>query len=418
MLIPFRKFVAWATSPTGVAVNALGVTQIVSWGTTLYALAVLAGPIGQDTGWSPSIVFGGLSIGLLVSGAISTHTGRLIDTRGARSLMSIGSILNAAGLLALAASTSEWIYLASWAFLGISMRLTLYDAAFAALVQVTPANGRRAISFLTLWGGFASTVFWPIGHMLNDAVGWRETCVIFAILNIVVGLPLHWWGLARHEDGPGAKPAGAAPAKSSQEAVSGDLLTGHERLIAMILFSFATSSYAFIFGAASVHLVGLIEASGVTLAAAVAIASVKGVAQVGGRVWEIVFARNMKPINLARVPVWLMPLAFAILIALAGGVGPALFFTVCFGAANGLVTIVRGALPLALFGTEGYGHILGVLATPYLLINAAAPLVLAVVIEYGGYQLGQWVLLGTALLSLAAMEILAIWYGRRGTAKP
>ena len=182
--------------------------------------------------------------------------------------------------------------------------------------------------------------------------------------------------------------------------------------MAIVLFSIATSSYAFIFGAASVHLVGLIEASGVAAATAVAIASVKGIAQVGGRIWEIVFASNMKPINLARVPVWLMPLAFVILIAISGGIGPALVFTICFGAANGLITIVRGALPLALFGTAGYGEILGLLATPYLLINAIAPVAFAVVIDFGGYTLGQWVLFGFAVVSLIAMEVLAVWYRR------
>lgn len=410
MLTKLQQFAAWLRSPTGVAVNSLGITQIVSWGTTLYALAVLAGPIGSDTGWSPSIVFGGLSIGLLVSGAISTWTGYLLDTRGARSIMSIGSVLNAIGLTALAYAPDSWTYLAAWAFLGISMRFTLYDAAFAALVQVAPQNGRRAISFLTLWGGFASTAFWPIGHLLNEAVGWRETCLVFAALNLLVCLPLHWYGLARREDE--AEPAGNS---EEQQAGSGEpgYLKGAERVFAMVLFSIATSSYAFIFGAASVHLVALIEASGVAAATAVAIASVKGIAQVGGRLWEIVFAKNMRPINLARVPVWLMPVAFVFLIALAGGVGPALVFTVCFGAANGLITIVRGALPLALFGTEGYGQILGVLATPYLLINAIAPLAFALVIEYGGYGLGQWTLLGFALVSVVAMEILVIWYNRR-----
>lgn len=423
----FRTFFTWACSPTGVAVNALGITQIVSWGTTLYALAVLAAPISSDTGWSTSIVFGGLTVGLLVSGAISTWTGWLIDTKGARAVMAIGSALNAIGLVALAYSYSPWVYLASWAFLGISMRFTLYDAAFAALVQVTPTNGRRAISYLTLWGGFASTVFWPLGHMLNEAIGWRETCLVFAATNVLLCLPLHWWGLARREDeAEPAPPTSAAVADSKTEAGSvsrtdpstaanDDYLHGSERVLAMVLFSIATSSYAFIFGAASVHLVGLIEASGVAAAAAVGVASIKGIAQVGGRIWEIVFARNMQPMNLARVPVWLMPLAFVILITIAGGVGPALVFTICFGAANGLITIVRGALPLAMFGTAGYGQILGLLATPYLLINALAPVAFAVVIDYGGYPLGEWVLFAFAVISLVAMEVLAIWYRRRRT---
>ncbi len=411
-----RNFLAWLISPMGVAVNALGITQIIAWGTTLYALAVLAKPIMADTGWSASIVFGGLTIGLLVSGAISTWTGQLIDTKGARAVMALGAILNAVGLVALALSPSIWAYLASWAFLGISMRFTLYDAAFAALVQVTPAKGRRAISYLTLWGGFASTIFWPIGHVLNDAFGWRETCFIFAAFNLLACLPLNWWGLARREvDDQETEPT---PQSHAASGADGAYLVGGERTIAMVLFSVATSSYAFIFGAASVHLVNLIAASGIAVATAVALASFKGVAQVAGRLWEIVFARNMKPIYLARVPVWLMPVAFIVLLLFAGGIGPALVFTLSFGAANGLITIVRGALPLALFGTEGYGQILGILATPYLLINALAPLAFALVIEHGGYVLGQWVLFAFAVLSLLAMETLVIWYERRKSAKP
>jgi hypothetical protein len=151
----------------------------------------------------------------------------------------------------------------------------------------------------------------------------------------------------------------------------------------------------------------------VALAAAVTLASFKGVAQVGGRLWEIIFARNMQPMHLARVPVWLMPLAFIVLFLFAGGIGPALVFTLCFGAANGLITIVRGALPLSLFGPQGYGQILGILATPYLLINALAPLAFALIIDHGGYVVGQWVLFGFAVLSLVAMEALVIWYERR-----
>ncbi|MGI9520566.1 MAG: MFS transporter [Hyphomicrobiaceae bacterium] len=407
----FARTRYWLESPTGIAVNALGITQIVCWGTTLYALAVLGTPISADTGWSPSLVFGGLTLGLLVSGAISSWTGRAIDTHGARAIMAIGSFVNALGLVVLALSESIWTYLAGWLILGISMRLTLYDAAFAALVQITPTNGRRAISYLTLWGGFASTVFWPIGHSLNEAIGWRDTCLVFAALNLFITLPLHWYGLARRED-QSAERALKSPDSVSNEPVD-EVLTGSERMIAMVLFSIATSSYAFIFGAASVHLVSLIEASGVAVASAVAIASTKGIAQVGGRLWEIIFARNMLPIHVARVPVWLMPTAFIILMSLQGGLGPALVFTICFGAANGLITIVRGSLPLAMFGSQGYGQILGTLATPYLLINAIAPLAFAVVIEHGGYNLGQWILLGFALLSLAAMEVLVVWYRRR-----
>jgi MFS family permease len=185
--------------PATAAVVALGITQIVAWGTTLYALGVLGKPIAADTGWSQSLVFGGLTVGLLVSSAVSAAGGRLLDLRGGRAIMALGSVLTCIGLVLLALVTSPYAYLAAWAFLGLAMRLSLYDAAFAALVQVTPSRGRRAISYLTLFGGFASSVFWPIGHALNAAYGWRTTLLIFAAINLLVCLPLHLLGLARRE---------------------------------------------------------------------------------------------------------------------------------------------------------------------------------------------------------------------------
>src|SRR5262245_5936782 len=190
---------AWLRQPATHAVLALGITQIIAWGTTLYALGVLGKPIAEDTGWSQSLVFGGLTIGLLVSAGVSTLVGRSIDRRGGRAVMGLGSLLMAAGLVLLALVQSPSAYLLAWAFLALAMRMSLYDAAFAALVQVTPSHGRRAISYLTLFGGFASSVFWPIAHLLNAAYGWRMTLVIFAAINVLVCLPLNWIGLARRE---------------------------------------------------------------------------------------------------------------------------------------------------------------------------------------------------------------------------
>ncbi|MEZ5842169.1 MAG: MFS transporter [Hyphomicrobiaceae bacterium] len=412
-----RRGLAWLSSPTGTAVVALGITQITAWGTTLYVLGVLGAPIMAELGWSRSLVFGGLTAGLLVSALVSTWTGRMIDRRGARLVMSIGSVLSAIGLAALSQVRDPFTYLAVWAFLGVAMRFTLYDAAFAALVQVTPAHGRRAISYLTLFGGFASTIFWPIGHWLDLAIGWRATLLVFAGLGLLVCLPLHWWGLARREpDAPASAAASGAAVDAATPRASP--LHGRERIIAMVLFSCIMSANAFVFGAVAVHLVGIIEHAGVTLAVAVWLASLKGVAQVIGRTWEILFARTMAPVNLARVAVHLLPVAFVTLLA-AAVAGPAetvwvaLAFTLLLGASNGLVTIVRGAFPLALFGPKGYGEVLGILATPYLILNALAPVLFAVVVEWGGYGLSTWLLIAFALIATSAMEVLAWWYGRR-----
>ena len=149
------------------AVCTLGIVQITAWGTSYYCLGVLAGPIAADTGWSRSLIYFGFTVALLVMGGVSTLAGRALDRYGARYVMALGTLLVSAGLYALSVVRSELAYLLAWAFLGVGMRLSLYDAAFAALVQAVPRRGRLAISYLTLFGAFASTVFWVIGHYLN-----------------------------------------------------------------------------------------------------------------------------------------------------------------------------------------------------------------------------------------------------------
>jgi predicted MFS family arabinose efflux permease len=399
-----------ARRPATIAVLALGVTQIIAWGTTLYALGVLGKPIAADTGWSQSLVFGGLTMGLLVSSAVSTFIGRLVDRSGGRLVMSAGSVFTAIGLLVLAAVSDPYAYLAAWAFLGLAMRMSLYDAAFAALVQVAPSGGRRAISYLTLFGGFASSVFWPIGHALNGAYGWRSTLVIFAVVNLAVCLPLHWLGLARRET---AEQAEQAHATNPATAAATPPLEGSARTLAMGLFSLIVAASAVVFGALAVHLVPILEATGLAGATAVVIASLKGVAQVGGRVWDLTLARRWHPIDVGRVSVALIPLSFAVLMLGGASFSAALGFTLLFGVSNGLVTIMRGAVPLALFGPKGYGEVLGILATPYLLLAAIAPAAFAVVVERYGYNMGEAILFAAGLLSFAGMEVMAHWYRRR-----
>lgn len=396
--------------PATAAVCALGITQIIAWGTTLYALGVLGKPIAADTGWSQSLVFGGLTVGLLVSAALSPLIGRLTDSRGGRSIMSAGAVVTAIGLVLLSLVTDPYAYLAVWAFLGIAMRLSLYDAAFASLVQVTPSRGRRAISYLTLFGGFASSVFWPIGHALNASYGWRTTLLIFAAVNVLACLPLNWFGLARRET---AEQAEAAQAADAAATPAGAPLEGAARTIAMALFSVIVAASAVVFGAMAVHLVPVLEAAGLAAATAVFIASLKGVAQVIGRIWDLTLARKWHPIDVGRVSVAFMPLSFAVLMLGGANFWTALAFTLLFGVSNGLVTIMRGAVPLALFGPKGYGAILGILATPYLLLAAVAPAAFALVVERWGYGAAEAIMLAAGLVSFIGLEIMTIWYRRR-----
>jgi MFS family permease len=393
------------------SVLALGITQITAWGTSYYCLGVLAGPISQDTGWSRGFVFLGFTVALLAMGLVSSTVGRMIDRHGGRAVMTLGTALVSVGLFALAHVRSEPAYLAVWAFLGLGMRLCLYDAAFAALVQVAPSRGRTAISYLTLFGAFASSVFWVVGHALNEQVGWRQTLVLFA-LNLVVCLPLPWLGLARRE----AAEAVAAPTGGSKASPDGPPLEGRARSVAIGLFALIMSLNGFVFGVISVQLVPLLEAAGLATAAAVWVASMKGVAQFGGRVVEIVFGRNLRAITVGRIAVGILPPSLLLLLVGTGSLPLVVAFTLLMGASQGVITIVRGAVPLVLFGARGYGAVLGVIATPVLVVNAASPTLFAWTVDRWGWGPARVSLLVSCSAAWLAMELMSRWYERRRAA--
>jgi Major Facilitator Superfamily len=347
-------------------------------------------------------------------GLVSNAVGRAIDRHGARVVMTLGTALVSAGLVALSQARSQAVYLVVWAFLGVGMRLCLYDAAFAALVQIAPSRGRSAISYLTLFGAFASSVFWVIGHGLNERLGWRQTLVAFALINLVVCLPLHWLGLGRREpDGSAAR--GRGPVASPD----GPPLEGTTRSIALALFALFMSLNGFVFGVISVQLVTLLEAAGLATATAVWIASLKGVAQFGGRVVELAFGRNLRAITVGRIAIGILPLALVLLLAGTRSLPLVVAFTLIMGASQGVLTIVRGAVPLALFGAKGYGAVLGVIATPVLVVNAASPTVFAWIVERWGWGTGRIALLVSCGASWLAMELMSRWYERqRGAVGP
>lgn len=392
--------------PLPLAVTALGIGQITAWGTAYYCLGVLAKPVVADTGWSLSSVYFGFTVALLVMGLVSTWAGKAIDAWGARRVMALGTVLTSMGLYVLSLVQSQAAWLAAWAFLGVGMRLSLYDAAFAALVQVLPSRGRQAISYLTLFGAFASTVFWVVGHYFNESMGWRDTLAMFAVINLAVCLPLNWIGLSRKENSTlssEAKPdaqAGSAP------------LQGARRVVAMALFALVMSLNGFAFSVVTVQLVPLLEAAGLGAAAAVWVASLKGFAQFGGRVVEIVFGRHLRPITVARIAIGVLPLSFLLLYAANGNFAAILVFTLVMGASQGVITIVRGAVPLQLFGASGYGAVLGVLATPILIVHAISPTLFALIVDRWGWGVGQAALVAASLASCIAIEVMSRWYER------
>ena len=381
--------------PLWIVICGLGVTQIIGWGTTYYALGALSQDIAASTGWSTALIFGAFSGALLVSGLISPWAGRLVDRKGGRRVMVAGSLLSAAGLAIIGAFPHPVTYVAGWLVLGLAMRLATYDAAFASLTQITGTGARRAISYLTLFGGLASTVFWPASHYLSQGIGWPNTLLAYAVLHLVLCLPIHAvvLGAARGEGESMEAPTTTAVAALADGA----------RRKAMALFAAAVALNGLVFSAISAHAVPLFAALGFRGEEAVFMAALIGPAQVASRVGEILMGGRLRALDLGLIAFGLLPVAIAIFAGLGFSWPAAIAFALLYGASNGLVTIAKGAVPLALFGPRGFGEVLGVISAPNLVLNAAAPLLFALLLTAASAQTAIMVAGASALASCLFM---------------
>ncbi len=353
-------------------VSALGITQIFAWGSTFYLPAVLASPIARDTGWSLSAVVGGLSWGMLVAGLCSPIAGRLLDRHGGRVVLAFSSLMLSVGLLVMSTASSLWVYYLAWSILGLGMATGLYDSAFATLGTLLGARARGAITGLTLIGGFASTAAWPAMAALESWCGWRETCWVLAAVHAVIGLPIHWLAVPKPvdaaRDAPKQRQGGLALDRSTRQLFW---------LVAGLL-----TVIAFVMASLSVHLLASLQQLGIPTVTVLAIGMVIGPAQVVARVLEFSLARHLHPTWSARVGVLISLLGICLLIP--GTPWLAFVAAALYGAGVGILTIARGTLPLVLFGAEGYGARMGVLARPMLLAQAAGPFAVAFVLSGQG----------------------------------
>ncbi len=354
------------------AVPVLGVTQIISWGAIYYTPVLIVPLIVQERGWSIAFGMGGFSFGLLAAGLVSPLVGRSIDRFGGHVTMTFGSLIGALGLVLVVYAANRGTYLAAWMVLGVAMAANLYDSAFATLGRIFGAVARRPITALTLVGGFASTVSWPTTHFLIEAFGWRGTYLVYAALLACVSAPLHTLALPRGR-------AEIAITKSNDMHMPEALLPS--RGLPFILVASAFASYAFVPSGLSAHLLAMFARTGIDSGTVVWIGALFGPAQVGARLIEFSFGRNLHPLWIVRFALSALLCAFVMLGVLRVSVPVAAAFALMFGGANGLVTITRGAVPLALFGPAGYGRLMGRLAGPSLLVQAGAPLIMAFVIE-------------------------------------
>ncbi|MES1151484.1 MAG: MFS transporter, partial [Dongia sp.] len=270
-----------------VIVTALGVTQILAWGSSYYLLAVLAKPIAADTGWSLTWIVAGLSLGLLIAGLVSPLVGRQIHRRGGRPVLATSAAMLGIGLLGLALAPNLAVFIAAWIAIGIGMGAGLYDAAFSTLGRLYGQRARHYITTLTLFGGLASTACWPLSAFLVTEVGWRGACATYAAIHLLFSLPVYLIVIAdRH-----------APSWGTADAKDGHRVQPLRRLRAI----FVLLAIAIMIGSAlttiiSVHLLTMLQARGITLGAAVVLGAMVGPAQVGARFIEMLVSRYHHPI--------------------------------------------------------------------------------------------------------------------------
>ena len=374
------------------AVLALGVAQTLAWASSYYLPAILATPIAKELGVNPATVFAAFSVGLVISAFLGPRAGRAIDALGGRPVLALSNIVFAIGLAGLGFCSGPWGLFAAWIVIGIAMSVGLYEAAFASLVKLYGQDSRNVITGITLIAGFASTVGWPLSTALDAWIGWRGTCFAWAGLHLLIGIPLNLSlpRLVEHET-----------PKTTKTAHTEHVHTVEVPLKSAVLLAMVFALTWFISTAMAAHLPTLFRASGVSLSVALLAGAMIGPAQVAGRLLEFGILRRAHPLLSARFASVLHPLGA--LVMMVFGAPSAMVFAVMHGAGNGILTIAKGTLPLALFGPQGYGERQGLLMVPARLAQALAPWLFGICVEQFGAN-ALWV-----SAALGALVFLSLW---------
>lgn len=366
----------------------LGATQTLAWASTYYLPAIIADQMAHDIGISTNWVFGTFSASLVITAVIGPRVGRQIDAVGGNGVLAASNLLFAGGLVLLYLSHSLAMLAAAWCVMGTGMGLGLYDAAFATLGRIYGRDARRPITGITLIAGFASTIGWPLTAWGASTIGWRDTCLVWAAVHVLVGLPMNYWLLPR-------------PAMTLSTVKTADQPVPLDR--AMILLAFAFASAWIVTAGMAAHFPRILEAAGASPTQAIAAGALIGPAQVAARLLEAGPLARLHPLTSARLATLTHPVGAAVILAAGGGVASSAF-AVLHGGGNGIITIARGTVPLALYGPENYGYRLGLLGAPARFLQAGAPLGFSLLIEH----VGDGVLLVSAALSVAACLALCL----------
>lgn len=371
----------------------LGLNQLLTWGMTFYLPAVIVTPAANSIGTSHFAILGAFTWALLVTGISAPRVGRWIDRCGGREALALSIIMTAAGQIMLASAYNLPVWYLAWSVIGIGMALGLYDAAFATAGVLFGKDAGPAITGITLFAGFASTVFWSLGAVFIGILGWRGLLLLYSAIQLALNLPMVLLLVPRKTPHPIAVPHDEMLPHAPRR----------RRAVAICLAGFFTIRW-FITSAIAVNVLVLLQGVGLARSEAVLVAALIGPGQVAGRILEWSVGSRLDLLLRARCGAMLFPLGAACL--LFGGPISAMAFAVLYGMSNGILTINRGTLPLALLGSQGYATLLGWLAVPVLLAQAGAPTITAPLIA--ALPALHVLLLAAGFAALAALLLLPL----------
>lgn len=394
------------------ALWALGLTQIIGYGTLYYSFAILAPAIAREFAWSEQWAFGALSASLLVGGFVAPIAGRWADRFGAGRTMTLGSVGAAAALALCALAPGRVVFVLALLAMEVAASFVLYSTAFVTIVQIGGRDAQRSITYLTLIAGFASTLFWPLTAALHEYLSWRQVYFAFAAMHIAMCFPIHvWLWRISHRAKGDHLPAPVAATVEPAMFVVGD----GSRVFSLMLAGFAIE--AFVLSSVLVQMVPLMTALGLGSVALV-VTTLFGPAQVASRLINMVFGARLAQTWLAVIAAALLPLGLAAALATTPWVPGAVVFVLLFGMGSGLSSIVGGTLPLELFGRRGYGSRLGWVAAARQFSSALAPFALSLAIAIAGVAPSLWLTAmvgGLAILAFLAIAVIRRRLGRTAT---
>ncbi|MGH1440401.1 MAG: MFS transporter [Cellvibrionaceae bacterium] len=373
----------------------LGITCTIGYGTLFYSFSLLSIELEQHFLWSKEFIFGVFSFGILCSGFMAPVIGKCLDRYGAWTLMSLGSVIVAICLLALSQINNKLSFIFTLVILEMASLLVLYESAFVALTQYVGKKARYPIAQITLMAGFASTIFWPLISWLLTFLDWRSVYIILALLHLLVCFPVHFFVLGdKHKVN-----IGEADIKSRQYGQNGGGNWGRVKWIVAI----ALGCGAFAIAALQIHLFYILKVFDIDSALAVTLGALLGPFQVVSRLVDMCFGHKITPIMLGVISFLMMSVGVVGLFVLHFVPDFIWLFSIAFGAGQGLAYIVRGAIPLFLFGSHDYGAVTGDLNRLRMILTAMAPFTFALMIQYWGVYIALLTLLALLLLSVGLL---------------